>query len=831
MSLSQSEISCFCDYKIESHPNKPLIKHLENVKNQILDKIEKTGLNFDISKDEIKKIAKIIAIAHDFGKSTKFFQEYLYDKTKKSDKTNHSKLSAFFGFYLAEKLNLQEKLSVFIAINSHHGQLPKVIENSFDFDIGFTEEKQIKSIDFNEIQSIYNYFLKEDGIVIDFKEFILQVEEDSELIYQIIDFIDSIKNNNLNSFFLIQFLFSLLIDADKLDASGLSESDDFKNIIKNIQEFKHTSAFVDNHKNKPDNLAKAGINNIREDIYQQINKFQFNPEKKIYSINVPTGTGKTFASLNFAFKIKEKLDFNPKIIYCLPFTSIIDQNYSVIEGILKSNGELITSDKLLKHHHLAEIAYKTQKDEKPDENESLETDKSLLLTENWMSSIVVTTFAQFFHSLISNRNKSLKKFHNIANSIVILDEIQAVPYKYWKLINEVLTEFSKVFNTYFVLVTATQPLIFKDDEIVSVIDEKKKKDYYESPELNRIILDTSRLKEDMTLETFKGVLVKDIKDNPDKSFLIILNTIKSSQDVFSHLYKELDKNRVELKYLSTTILPFERSRIINEIKNPILCKECEKKPEFKEIKEKMKQYVIVSTQVVEAGVDIDLDIVYRDLAPLDCIFQSAGRCNRNGNGGENKGQVKIVNLKNENGNFFSGYVYEQILREATKTVLEKKNEYSENEFFSLANEYYKKVNECKSDDTSKKILDSMKSLDFEGIKEFQLIEDSQSQDFFIELNPKATKIKDKFKEIYDTKKGFERKNALLELKKEFYQYVISVRVKKNQKFDFSEIQYQELDGNPIIIPNDEVKKYYKSGGIGLTFDESDKDFDSGIMIV
>ncbi len=818
METKQRETSCFCDYKIKSHPGKLLFEHLQNVQDLVLKKIDKTRFNFDISKDEIKKIIKIITISHDFGKSTKFFQEYIKGKEIKNKKTRHSYLSALFGFYLADKLNLQDKLSVFITIYCHHGQLPQIIENSFELDISPIEKKQIESIDFVEMQSIYKCFLQEDSVNLDFKGFVQQIKDNSSLIKQICKLIDSIpsQKNSLKDFFLTLFLFSLLIDSDKLDAAGLLEN--IGKITENIQKF-NMPDMVDNYK-KSTKLPNSNINDLREQIYQEIANQKINLNNKIYSINVPTGTGKTFASLNFALKLKDKLknngdkSFNPKIIYCLPFTSIIDQNYSEVEKILKANNEEITSDKLLKHHYLAEVDYKMSND---NEYESMEIGKSLLLTENWMSSIVVTTFVQFFHSLISNKNKSLKKFHNIANSIVILDEIQAIPYKYWKLVEETLKTFSEIFNTYFVLVTATQPLIFKEKDIVSLIQNRES--YFKSDDLNRIELINS-LDPPKSLNAFKEQLVQDIKENyPDKSFLIILNTIKSSQEVFEHLQKELKDENIELKYLSTTVLPFERQKIIEEIKDK---------------DKKDKRFIIVSTQVVEAGVDIDLDIVYRDLAPLDCIFQSVGRCNRNGNSKE-KGIVKVFCLTNENHNNkpFAEYVYGSVLLGATKEILKKKDKFEEKDFFELANDYYLKVNKSKSNKPSTDILTAMKTLNFEGIKEFQLIENTQSQDFFIELNSDATKIKNKVLNIINGnfEKPWEKKAELLSHKKEFYSYVISVRLNKNKNFDFSESRYQEFDGNPILIPKDEIEKFYKSTGIGLTFDESGKDFDSGIMVV
>ncbi|MFH0702382.1 MAG: CRISPR-associated helicase Cas3' [bacterium] len=785
-------------YKIESHPKKTLFLHLKNVRDLMLQVLNVKVLNEKINKNELTELIKIIALTHDFGKSTVFFQDYINNKIKKSHKTNHSEISSLYSFYLAKKLKINKAYLPFVLTKSHHGSInvKELIKQEI-------YEEQLENIDFEELNNLYQELLE---INVDFNEFKeLIFDENSDLYYDLECNIFNLiyQQNELKDFFLTLFLFSLLIDSDKLDA-GINNQDKIIEIKNKIRNFNHpdlvgkhkkTFAFEDSNKN-------SNINQIRESIYNEAMSKEINLENKIYSINVPTGTGKTLTSLSFACKLKDKLikdkGFNPKIIYCLPFTSIIDQNYSVIEEILKNNGIEITTNILLKHHHLSDISYTTDSEE-----EEFDTNKSLLLIENWMSSIIVTTFVQFFHSFISNRNKSLKKFHNIANSIVILDEIQSIPHKYWTLINETLKTFSEMFNTYFILVTATQPLIFKPDEIIHII--KNRQEYFENPELNRIKLinETDKI---TTLEEFKPIILKDIKENPDKSFLIILNTIKSSQDVYSFLKKEIDSENTEILYLSTTILPLERQGIIEKVKK------------------KEKRIVLVSTQVVEAGVDIDLDFVYRDLAPLDCIFQSAGRCNRHGN--KDKGIVKIFNLIDEKNNKqFASYIYQPILLESTKSILSPKKEFQEAEFFKLGEAYYRSVYDKKSDDDSKRILNSMKTLDFSGIKEFQLIEEKvKAFDFFIEIDEEAVKIRKEFESIlknneYENK--FDKNNDLLEKRRELHKYMVSVRLKKGQEYEFETSTHFKFKGNPYYIPIEDVKDYYEKGGIGFYIKENE----------
>ena len=511
-------------------------------------------------------------------------------------------------------------------------------------------------------------------------------------------------------------------------------------------------------------------------------------EKKIYSLNVPTGTGKTLTSLNFALKLKEilnqKKNYNPKIIYCLPFTSIIDQNYSVLEDVIKTNKLEPDNHIILKHHHLSDLGFKF-------EDETFDIDKSLLLTESWMSSIIVTTFVQFFNSFISNKNRSLKKFHNMANAIVILDEIQSVPYKYWTLINETFNIFAQTYNTYFILVTATMPMIFNPQEIEEIIPEKKI--YFQSNNLNRIKL-IGEIQQQYLPEFIENFTIELAENIPDKSVLAIFNTISSSQEVFKQLTNELEGT---VLYLSTSILPVERSNIIETIK------------------EKGTRKILISTQVVEAGVDIDLDIVYRDIAPLDCIFQAAGRCNRHALNNE-KGIVKVINLYDDKTDRqYAKYIYSNTQLEGTLKLFDNRSCYYESEFLDLAEQYYSNI--VVSQDTSYDFLKHIRNLDYYQLGKFSLIDTNlTAYDFFIELNNEAMDLMQQFNDIQEIENPITRKNAFLEIRKDFYKYVLSVRLKKDQKHYFEgNSQHEIIKDSFYYIPFNMKEKFYDSGGIGF----------------
>ena len=258
---------------------------------------------------------------------------------------------------------------------------------------------------------------------------------------------------------------------------------------------------------------------------------------------------------------------------------------------------------------------------------------------------------------------------------------------------------------------------------------------------------------------------KDILQNLDKNFLIVANTISSSKNIYNYIKSELmDITNSRFYYLSTNIIPKERLKRIKEIK-----------------KNKEDREIIVSTQLIEAGVDIDVDTVYRDFAPLDSINQIAGRCNREFK--DIKGEVRIVTLtEKEGGKKYCGYIYENFILEKTKQVFEEmglQDPIKELKLLELNNSYFGKVNEGMSNDESKKVLNDVKELKFENLLEFKLIEkEPYKVDVFVELDENAIRLRKQYESLGEIKDSIKRRNEWLRIKNEFYNYIISVDAKK-----------------------------------------------------
>jgi len=270
------------------------------------------------------------------------------------------------------------------------------------------------------------------------------------------------KEKSLEYYIASVLLFSILLDADKSDA-GIKEG---KEAI--FKELTLSDNLVENYLKKR-NFEEKDINTLRGKAFNEVISREIDIEQKIYSLTLPTGMGKTLISFAFALKlankVKEKKGNSLKIIYSLPFLSIIEQNYSVLEKLLTENNLSLDTSLLLKHHHLTGFNFKYEENE-------FDYDSSRILIEGWNSKIIVTTFIQFFYSLIGFKNKMLRKFHKFTNSIVILDEIQSIPHKYWLVLKEILEKMTKKFNFYVILTTATQPMIF--DKTVELVPNYRK---------------------------------------------------------------------------------------------------------------------------------------------------------------------------------------------------------------------------------------------------------------------------------------------------------------------------------------------------------------------
>lgn len=776
-------------FSLRSHPHQTLKEHLEGVTQIALQIYDSNNTN-----QSLREIVRKICMAHDFAKSTSFFQDYLnyhelkektdFEKTDKrifGNEKNHALLSAFFAYWW---LPIEYKFIGFLIVKRHHGSVIDArdevnLQNDY-----FNLKKQvddIKNNHRNEVEKIYGFDLN------DFFDFIN--EKNIRLLRKHFRDLDDVDISKIMEF---NYLYSLLLTADKLQL--IKE-------IPNISDQK-PAFYVENYKNdlrdeilkKNPLLVGSEIFKMRDMMFRDVKKELENTDLKkesFFSINVPTGAGKTFlayySALYIAEKIKNDFHHDSRIIYALPYMSIIDQNYAELEKIISYNENGVNnlkSTEILKHHSFSEIKYES-------EDVVYKNYDARFCFENWQSRMITTTFVQLFNTIFKiGKNSTSHRFHTLKNSVIILDEVQIIEEKYFPIIKSFMATLANDYGVKFILVTATMPILIETHELIP-----NKKYYFQN--LNRIKI-YNNTHEEVTIDDFKNIVLNDISKNDDKSFLIVLNTIKSAKDVFLYLREKTHRKCI---YLSTEIYPKARLEKIDFIKNA------------------SEKTIVISTQLIEAGVDIDMDIIYRDFSPLDSINQTSGRANRNG--GNEIGLVKIYRLTDgPNGAYFHSYIYPTFLTEITRMILEDKYEISENEIFDLNESYSKEVIKKASFDISDDIFNYMKKLDLKKMRDsFELINSDYrfKEDIFIAADDEFNRIINELisvkKQIKKNGNSIERNTAIKNLVRILNQYKISLNKTTYDSIKDSLYEIEDFDLKYLPLKVGSLPVYSEEEGI------------------
>jgi len=394
---------------------------------------------------------------------------------------------------------------------------------------------------------------------------------------------------------LERMLFSCLVDADYLDTENFMQPDQtrLRGTKASMSELlQKLQLWVDTLKEKSEDTP---VNHIRNYVQEQCVSAS-NAEAGVFSLTVPTGGGKTLSSVLWALNHAVRNNLQ-RIIIAIPYTSIIVQTAHVLKNIF---GE----ENVLEHH--SNIDYSNNKD-------SELTSRLLLATENWDYPIIVTTNVQLFESLFSNRPSACRKLHNIAKSVLILDEVQTLPIDFLRPIVDSLKTLYRVFGTSILFTTASQPVLTGELEGENTLIKIKGFSH-----IKEIVPSDAKLYDKLRRVDLKiDDSAKDYEEiatqlSQHKRVLCIVNTRKDAKEIFERLPKE----GITL-HLSRMMCPQHIRETIEQIKDAL-------KNEENEI------IRVVATQLIEAGVDIDFPIVFRQQAGLDSILQAAGRCNREG---------------------------------------------------------------------------------------------------------------------------------------------------------------------------------------------------------
>jgi CRISPR-associated endonuclease/helicase Cas3 len=389
---------------------------------------------------------------------------------------------------------------------------------------------------------------------------------------------------------LTRMLFSCLVDADFLATEAFINASQAG--ARNATPAEILSAMAALLEKRIDRFGKPavedGVNRCRRAVVDEC-RSAAKMAPGLFSLTVPTGGGKTLSSLLFALR-HAIVNGQRRVIYVVPFTSIIEQNAGIIREIFASL-ESPTFTPVIEHHSSLS----------PDQ----ETLQSRLAAENWDAPVIITTAVQFYESLHAAKTSRCRKLHGIANSVVILDEAQTLPVDFLSPCLRVLQELADRYHTTTVLCTATQPAVhFHEKEFK--IGLRNCREIISDPAAHFAALKRVEIKYAGDLSN--AALAARLADHPQ--VLCIVNRRKHAQQMFQ-LLEEHEGNY----HLSALMCPEHRSLILAEIRDRL---------------EQKLPVRVISTQLIEAGVDVDFPVVYRALAGLDSIAQAAGRCNRNG---------------------------------------------------------------------------------------------------------------------------------------------------------------------------------------------------------
>jgi len=676
-----------------SHPNKLLENHIKNM----------------ISPDD-DELDKQVKLYHDIAKLKNNFQIYIRDTSNDKLDKNHSLLSAYF-FLLNSKFDEIPTLFGFLAIVSHHGNVVNLMTLAREANKFFKNQKELEQWD--EVTNAAKNIKIYSGLSTKKDEFLDRAEK----LRQYLVLSQYRHKFTYEDFINFKSLYSNLIYSDKFEAIFSMQKQESKDI--------------------PIDVLESDIQNLppneKRDAFRKFVLNNFDENYKLFTLTAPTGYGKTLTALNFALKLNKS-----RIIYALPFTSIIDQTYDIVAKIYKSSDILVS-----KAHHKTTIG---------EENLTKEDrySKIKFLMESFSGEINVTTLYQLIFALFGNKNKDNVKFNQLKNSVVIIDEAQAIPYNFRKdfiLLCEII---SQRLGTIFIFMSATMPVIksekFKE---ISNLDYFSKQDRY-------VIKWLDIGGEDELLE-------KICEAASDKNTLVVVNTIKKAQELFTKLrdkfscfclngYMYDDHKRATIEAVRCAI---DKSKV-----DPLASK-----------------ILLISTQSIEAGVDLDFDIGFREVSPISSIIQTAGRVNRHF--GVTRGELYVFPEISK----FTNLIYGDLYKVSGAILSDlKQKEVQESEILEISNLYFQKISNQLE---NLHIKSEIEKLEFENIN--QKIEDIMNDNYkqTIIIEPKENFIKDFEAKIFEIKNSPNEKFTIRDLFKnhirKLSQFSINVTLKDMNK--------------------------------------------------
>lgn len=586
----------------------------------------------------ISQIMSLCGLLHDMGKNKKKFDDYIHgeesERKKLRGKIGHASTGAKYIYDRYHENSGKVKLLVELvayAVASHHGLFDCVNREQTDV---FTEKLgNVEGYD-EAYRNAENDYLGQYELDKVFAKAEEEFEQKWDKMKRMAEDLAPLMQNEKERlsecrsflFACLQRLFlSVLIDADweatsdfmnGVDTMAKGRDTDSKMIFEKAQE--NFEAYMQKKRSSIQmsdlNAREKAIMEGRDRLQKECRNFAKHPAG-IYCLPIPTGGGKTLSSLAYALEYCKRHTETERIIYVSPYISITEQNANVFR-------EAIGQEEWILEHHSSVMRNTVIEDDDYRKNRFVQQDI------NWEEPFICTTFVQFMNTLFSDKSASVRRMHRLVNSVIIIDEVQSMPVKCVHTFNQMINFLYAVCNANIILCTATQPAL---GETVYPICYGKPKDMIMDADIwfdhfERVKIRIPETGQKFTFESLGDEICRQM--DRYQSILVILNT----KSAVGKLYDRLKVCEVQVEYLTTNLCAEHRSDRIEKIQ--------------KTLREGRDRVVVVSTNLIEAGVDISFQCVYRSMTGLDSLAQSAGRCNRNGE--MESGVLHLIQLEGEN---------------------------------------------------------------------------------------------------------------------------------------------------------------------------------------
>lgn len=613
---------------------------------------------------ETAAILAALPPAHDLGKGGRAFQMYIRDpKGYRGDShaKEHSALSAGLALLWAkdQAWDTLPALTLAQIIAGHHAGFATLdnLENRLRLDDGDTLLEQWAGFDRQALEAATGLTLAAtDGEFEDARRWLFRRQRVADRLHAL-SLAEAIRFR-----LWTQFLFSLLLEADK--AFLALHEEDLRLYFQQRRPRLSPECVNDRLAQLPD----TPLNALRKALRIQIaaGAAEDNP---CCTLTLPTGTGKTLLAATWALTQREKLALEgppPRIIIALPFLSIVDQTELEYRKLLGLNpADTSQTERLLASHSLSHREYEL-------EGTTLGSAYTRFFLDTWHAEVIVTTFDQLLLALFSPATRHQMRFHVLMDALIVLDEVQTLPCKLWDLVNQGLRALTEEGNSRILLMSATQPALLTGARELAG-DEIQVSKIFRNFKRYRLIFNH---RESQEIDSFIAAQAPRLMDFQVRRqrVLLTLNTRACARKVWRAVTERQPDIPVWL--ISADVTPRDRLEKILAIKNLHPNKAC----------------VVVSTQTIEAGVDIDMDIVIRDFAPVDALIQIAGRCNRHNRLGDNGGQVEIVSLCTSRRRCYADMIYDSVLLDISREALaEFSDTVGEETVLTLSRRYFQLI--------------------------------------------------------------------------------------------------------------------------------------------